>query len=126
MAPHTATVGGPARAQDLLMSRLRSILLFLLLSLGVLVSSSPGIAAFRPPVTVDLEESAAALRVNGRLVARLRTENAGLLAPERAVLAAERLRAAIARGLAPGAVGVRKLGGASAVVMGKQVLILAT
>src|SRR5207244_2819875 len=93
--------------------------------LGVfpLLLSTPGYAAFRPKVGVEHGVLESALLVNGRLIARLHTENAGLEPAARTEVVADRLRAAISRGLAPGAVGVRKVGDGAAVTLGDTTLI---
>jgi hypothetical protein len=108
------------------MSLLRWFRLCALLGVASLFCSSPGYAAFRPKVAVEHGILESALLVNGRLVARLRTENAGLGAAQRTELVAERLRTAIGRGLAPGAVGIRKVGDGVAVTLGDALLLLAT
>jgi hypothetical protein len=108
------------------MSLLRWFRLCALLGVASLLSSAPGHAAFRPKVVVQHGVVESGVLVNGRLVARLRTENAGLEPAQRAELVAERLRAAIGRGLAPSAVGTRRVGEGAAVTVGSTVLFLAT
>lgn len=108
------------------MSLLRWFRLCALLGVASLLSPAPVSAAFRPKVTVQHGVLASALLVNGRLVARLHSENAGLEPAQRADLVAERLRAAIARGLTPAAVGMRKVGDGAAVTLGSNTLLLAT
>jgi len=108
------------------MSLLPWVRLCAILGAASLLTTSPTYAAFRPKVAVEHGVIESALLVNGRLIARLRTENAGLGAAQRTELVAERLRAAVSRGLVPGGVGVRKVGDGAAVTLGDTVLLMAT
>src|SRR5262249_24593884 len=117
-------MGNHAEENPSLMSRFRGTFRLAALVSLPLVASSASYAAFRPRVSVRIEENAAALLVNDRLVARLRTANGGLDPSERANAAGERLQSAVGRGLAPAAIGVRKSGSGAVVVLGQSVLLL--